>query len=422
MTGELKDSMRRRLVLVTILLTSFVSLQFIYQAVAQTPDEETLPAPIIESPPPTPELEEQPPPEFAQLEQKDAVISLSELRSTVRTSPDNAHAHLKLAQGLYRIGDLDAAIDECRVAIRLNQDNAKAHLQLGVILMVKQNWRAAASVLKEAIRLDPALAHAHYSLGSVLYSLGKTQAAIQSYREALEWQSYFPDARYRLALLLKLAHQEQEAAQLMEEAAMGGVPQAQFFLGNAYKNGQGVEKDLALAIFWWAKAVELGHQPAADALSKLRRQALSPKQSNRQRTEAFDAFRAYRYKLWDEFPDYPRTDDGETLGTTLLMHNRADYALSILLKEGYALDEISLGELAHLYRSGWEPHLAPFDKKILTCLETTAAEGFVPAKKILARIYGKGLGMEPDMKKARAILKGLSKREVKSLLDELSAP
>lgn len=414
--------MRRRLVLVSILLASIVSPPFVYQAVPQAPGEETLPAPFIESSPPAPELEEQPPPEFAQREQEDAVISLGELRSTVRTSPDSADARLKLAQGLYRIGDLDAAIDECRVAIRLNQDNAKAHLQLGVILMVKEDWRAAASVLKEAIRLDPALAHAHYSLGSVLYSLGKTKAAIQSYREALEWQSYFPDARYRLALLLKLTHQKQEAAQLMEEAAMGGVPQAQFFLGNAYKSGQGVKKDLALAIFWWAKAVELGHQPAADALSKLRRQALSPKQSNRKRSDAFDAFRAYRHKLWDEFPDYPRMDDGETLGTTLLMHNRADYALSLLLKEGYALDEISLGELARLYEFGWEPHLAPFDKKILTCLETTAAEGFAPAKKILARIYSKGLGMEPDNKKARAILKGLPKQEVKSLLNKLSAP
>ena len=414
--------MHRRLVLASILLASIVSPPFVYQAVPQAPGEETLPAPIIESPPPAPELEEQPPSEFAQREQEDAVISLGELRSTVRISPDSADARLKLAQGLYRIGDLDAAIDECRVAIRLNQDNAKAHLQLGVILMVKQDWRAAASVLKEAIRLDPALAHAHYSLGSVLYSLGKTKAAIQSYREALEWQSYFPDARYRLALLLKLTHQKQEAAQLMEEAAMGGVPQAQFFLGNAYKSGQGVEKDLALAIFWWAKAVGLGHQPAADALSKLRRQALSPKQSNRKRSEAFDAFRAYRYKLWDEFPDYPRMDDGETLGTTLLMHNRAHYALSILLKEGYALDDISLGELARLYEFGWEPHLAPFDKKILTCLEITAAEGFAPAKKILARIYSKGLGMEPDNKKARAILKGLPKQEVKSLLNKLSAP
>jgi len=347
---------------------------------------------------------------------------LGELRSTVRNFPDSAANRLKLAQGLYRIGDLDAAIEECRVAIRLNQDDAKAHLQLGVILMAKQDWRAAASVLKEAIRLDPAMAHAHYSLGIAQYSLGNVKAAIQSYREALEWQPYFPDARYRLALLLKLSNQRKEAAQFMEEAARGGVPQAQFFLGNAYKSGQGVDKDLAQAIYWWTKAVEFGHQPAADALSKLRRQALSPKLSDKRRSEALGAFQAYRSRLWDEFPEYPRTDDGETLGTTLLLHNRADYALSILLKEGYALSEVALGELTRLYQIGWDPHLAPFDKKILTCLETTAAEGLIPAKKVLARIYGRGLGMEPDLRKAKATLKGLPKQEMKSVLEELGAP
>lgn len=395
---------------------------FVHPSLAQTVTEETIPPPSIESPMPEPSIAETPPPmEVPTPATQDAVIVLGELRANARTSPESAEQRLKLAQGLYRIGDLDAAIEECRVAIRLNQDSAKAHLQLGVILMAKQDWRAAASVLKEAIRLDQSIAHAHYSLGSVQYSMGKTAAAIQSYREALEWQSYFPDARYRLALLLKLTHQDREAAQLMEEAALGGVPQAQFFLGNAHKSGQGVEKNLAQAIYWWTKAIELGHQPAAEALSKLRRQALSPKRSKRQR-EALEALRLYRDKLLEQFPDYPRIDNGETLGTTLLMHNRADYALSILLKESFALDELSTGELVRLYQMGWDPHLAPFDQSILTCLETTAAEGFAPAKKALARIYGKGIGLDPDLPKAKSILKGLPKQERQAVLDELGAP
>ncbi len=360
-------------------------------------------------------------PEPNRREQEDAVLALGELRGSVRLSPQSAEDRLNLAQGLYRIGDLDAAIEECRVAIRLSPDHAKAHLQLGIMLMAKQDWRSAVSVLKEAVRIEPSLAHAHYSLGSALYSLGQTTAAIKSYREALEWQSYFPDARYRLALLLQLTRQDQEAAQLLGEAATGGVQQAQFFLGNAYKNGKGVDKNLGQAVAWWAKAAEFGHQPAADALSKLRRQALSRKKSDRRRSEALEAFQDYRTRLWEAFPDYNRIDGNETLGTTLVMHNRADYALPILINETYALSEIASRELARLYEFGWEPHLAPFEPHILTCLETVAADGFVPAKKILARVYGKGLGMEPDMKKAKAILKGLSKREITSILDEFKA-
>lgn len=403
-----------------LLMTILLATSPVPSSFAQAPDE-AVPLTPTESPAPPAEVlepEHLPPPQTS-VEQEDAVKALGELRSAVRVAPGSAGNRLKLAHALYRIGDLDAAIEECRVAIKLQPDDAMAHLQLGVILTAKQDWRGAASVLKEAIRLDPQLTQAHYTLGSVQYSSGNLKAAIQSYRQALELQPYFPDARYRLALLLKLSNQEQEAAQFMEAAAVGGISQAQFFLGNAYKNGQGIDKNLGQAIFWWAKAVESGYQPASDALSKLRRQALSPDQPERKRKEVLDAFQSYREKLWDEFPDYMRTDDGETLGTTLLKHNRTDYAVSTLLKEGYALSEGAQVELEKLYDTGWGLHLPPFDKKILACFETTAAEGFPPAKKSLARIYAKGIGIRPDPQKAKAILKGLSKQETKTLLDTL---
>ncbi len=347
-----------------------------------------------------------------------AVEAVGELRSTVRVSPDDADARLKLAQGLYRLGEFDAAIEECRIAIKLNQDDANAHLQLGVLLLTKQEWRSAVSVLKEAVRLDPGLTHAHYSLGNALYSLGQVKAAIQSYRQALELQPYFPDARYRLALLLKLSNQERESAQLMEEAAVGGIPQARYFLGNAYKSGQGLERNLGLAIYWWMKAAELGHQPASEALSKVRRQALSPDQSERRRKDALEGFRAYRAKLWDGSPEYVRADPDEALGARLLQENRTDQALGTLLMEGSALSETAQAELARLYESGREPWVAPYDKKILACLEITAADGFLPAKKHVARIYLKGLGVAADQQKANAILNGLPRQEIKSMLEE----
>jgi TPR repeat protein len=201
---------------------------------------------------------------------------------------------------------------------------------------------------------------------------------------------------------------------------LSGVPQAQFFLGNAYRTGQGVEKNGAAAIYWWTKAVEFGHQPAATALSQLRRQALSTTQPEKKRREALEAFHAYRAKLWGEFPDLARTGDNDTVGMTLLKQNRADNAVSVLLQECYALSDVVQEELARLYETGWEQHLPPFDRNILTCFETTANEGFVPAKKILARIYGKGLGIPTDLQKAKAQLKGLPKHEIKMLLDELS--
>lgn len=417
--------MRLRLVLVTLLHVSLSAQSPIHSSFAQETDK--APSPDIEaaSPPsepaqaPTP-ADERRLPEFLLHEREDAVIVLGELRGAVRTSPDSAEDRLKLAQGLSRVGDLDAALDECRVALKLAPGNARAHLQLGITLMAKQDARGAATALTEATLLDPALTHAHYSLGSVQYALGNLTAAIRSYRRALELQPDFPDARYRLALVLKLTNQHQEAAEFMEEAAVGGIPQAQYFLGNAYRSGQGVDKNPAAAIRWWTQAVAFGHQRAADSLSQLRRQALSPDQPDRRRKEALAAFTQYRDLLWTEYPDLTRNDPNESLGAALLMNSQAADGVTVLLSEAAALSEPALGELARLYESGLEPRLAQFDKRILTTLETLAADGFIPAKRALARIYGTGLGVTPDLQKAKMALKGLSKRESKAVLDEFT--
>lgn len=417
--------MRRRLVLVPLLFASFITRFPVHSSFAQAPENE--PPPVVESPPPSSETspapvltDEQQLPELLPQKREDAVVDLSELRNAVRLSPGSANARLKLAQGLYLIGDLDAALDECRVALKLDSHNARAYLQLGVTQMAKQDGHAAAITLMEAILLDPELTQAHYSLGSVQYSLGNLTAAIQSYRRALDLQPNFPDARYRLALVLKLTNRHQEAVQFMEEAAIGGVPQAQYFMGNAYRNGQGVEKNLALAIRWWTNAVEFGQQRAEESLSQLRRQALSPDQSERRRTDAIEAFRQYRDGLWGDYQDMERIDPNESLGIALLKDHQPSNGVTALFAEAFALSEMAHDELALLYKTGLDSHLAQFDQRILRCFETTAADGFTPSKKALARIYGKGLGVTPDLQKAKAMLKELSKQEMKAVMDEIA--
>jgi TPR repeat protein len=419
--------MRRRLVFLTLLFTSLITWIPIHSLFAQTLED--MPPPVIESQPPSSESPPAPiPPDEHRLpellthEREDAVTALGRLRNAVRLSPDSADDRLKLAEGLYRIGDLDTAIDECRVAITIDPTNAESHMQLGITLMAKQEGRTAAMALKEAIRLDPELTLAHYSLASVQYSLGHLTAAIQSYRRALELHPRFPDARYRLALILKLTNQHREATQLMEDAAIGGIPQAQYFMGNAYRNGQGVEKNLALAIRWWTKAVELGQQRAAESLSQLRRQALSPDQSDRRRKDAYEGFKQYRDQLWADYPDVSRNDPGEPLGIPLLKDSQSPNGVTALFAEAFALGETAHYELARLYETGLDTRLTQFDARILTCFTSTAGDGFIPAKKALARIYGKGLGVTPDVQKAKAMLKGLPKQESKAILAEIAGP
>jgi TPR repeat protein len=418
--------MRRRLVLVALVFVSLITQLPIHTSFVQALED--APPPVVESPPPVSEIppapastDKQPLLEILPHEQSDAVMALGDLRGAVRVSPDSSDARLKLAQGLYRIGDLDAALDECRVALKLQSHNAKAYLQLGVILMAKQDGHAASIALMEATLLDPELTQAHYSLGSVQYSLGNHAAAIQSYRRALELQPNFLDARYRLALVLKLANRHQEAVRFMEDAAIGGVPQAQYFMGNAYRNGQGVEKNLALAIRWWTRAMEFGQQRAAESLSQLRRQALLPDQPERRRSDAIEGFRQYRGELWADYPNVARDNESQSLGMALLNDNQASNGVKVLFAEAIALGESASDELARLYETGLDTYLAQFDTRILACLTTTAADGFIPSKKALARIYGQGIGVPPDVLKAKAMLKGLSKHEAKAVLNEIAA-
>ena len=349
----------------------------------------------------------------------DLVTTLQALRRAVRLIPEDPDYRLKLAEALLRLGDLDAAIEECRVAIRLQQDDGNAYLQLGLLLTAKQEWRPAASALKEAIRLEPNLPQAHYGLGIVHYSLGNVTAAVQSYRQALDLSPHFSDAHYHLALLLRVTGQTQEAAQHMEAAAVDGISQARFFLGNAYKDGHGVEKDLGAAIFWWMQAIELGHQTAYDSLSKLRRQTVAPGLTAQHRTELLKGFQSYRTALWNDYPSMSRISDRQSLGKVLLGQGRGEDAIWVLLKECAALSEEAHTELAALYEAGSLPSIKPFDKRILAGFESTAADGFPLAKKILARIYAKGLGLNSDIPKARTTLKDLPKQELQTVLDEL---
>ena len=93
-------------------------------------------------------------------------------------------------------------------------------------------------------------------------------------------------------------------------------------------------------------------------------------------------------------------------------------AVATLLKECSALSEVAQIELARLYEDGWDDVLPPHDKQILACFERTAKDGFVPARRILARVYAKGIGLQPDLPKAKAMLKGLPRQEANALLAE----
>lgn len=73
-----------------------------------------------------------------------------------------------------------------------------------------------------------------------------------------------------LALVMGLALPvwAQTASDVRTLAEQGNA-EAQFVLGSMYRDGQGVEKDLAATLKWWEKAAELGNVDAQFALGNI---------------------------------------------------------------------------------------------------------------------------------------------------------
>ncbi len=373
--------------------------------------------PLLTEPPAPP-----PPPAPAAPTPLTPLETLAKARQALHIEPDAQEPRLILGQTLFQMGDTDGAIDEYRTALRFHPTVAQAHLDLGTALMAKQDWRTAMTELQEAVRLDPTLVQAHYSMGTIHYTRGNVQSAIKAYQEALRLKPDFAEAHYRLGLVFKVAGRDKEAAQELEAAALAGLAKAQYFLGNAYRAGQGVEKSQIMAITWWAQAFEQGLPEAAQALTQLRRLAtVKGNLQTKQSKAAAEAFKNYCDQLWLDFPDLDRDQPTQTVGTTLLKQGRTAEALPVLLREAYALNEISHATLVQLYEQGLDGQLPPHGQWILSYLESTAADGSVPSRMELARIYAKGLGLAPDLAKAKSYLKGLPRDDVKRILDDVAA-
>lgn len=351
---------------------------------------------------------------------QDVLEELAHLRKALQLEPDEGAPRLRVAQLLYQLGDAEGAIDEFRTLLRFHPDAAPGHLGLGTALMAKQDWRTALVELQEAVRLDPNLVQAFFSMGTIHYTRGSPLAAMQAYREALRLKPDFAEAHYRLGLVLKVVGKDKEAAQEFEVAALSGIAKAQLFLGNAYKSGQGVEKNQVMAITWWSRAFEQGLPEAAQALTQLRRlAAVKGPTQGKQSKAAAESFREFCQQLWLDFPDLERQQPDDTVGVTLLKHHRTAEALPVLLREAYALDIVAHMALVQLYEEGLEG-VPKHGQWILVYLESTAADGLIPSRTALARIYGKGIGVPQDIAKAKGFIRGLPKDDAKALLEELT--
>jgi len=190
----------------------------------------------------------------------------------------------------------------------------------------------------------------------------------------------------------------------------------------AYAGGIGVDRDLALAIMWWSRAADQGVYQAQLSLGELRQTALG--RSTRgpaERSAVEEAFRDYRARLWDEFPELARNGDDDTVGAALLRQSRVREAVPVLIREASSLSEPAQGLLEVLYYHGLKGQLLAHDGRILDYFKTAAQEGRPRARIALARFYAAGLGVPKDTARAISLLRATPHEDAQRLLQELSA-
>ena len=114
----------------------------------------------------------------AQLE-ADAVESIKEFRTAIKTYPSYADAYELLGFAYFRNKQIDEAMSALRKAIELNSRLPFAHTLLGKIYLEEKKFKESEETLREAIRLDPNAWNAPYELARCYFNLERFDEALK---------------------------------------------------------------------------------------------------------------------------------------------------------------------------------------------------------------------------------------------------
>ena len=113
--------------------------------------------------------------------------------------PDNARAHINLANLLGRAGRYEEAIAHAQAALRLRPDDVDAYNNLGSIYDAMHRLPDAAAAYRRAIQAWPNDPRAYRGLGRVAAQLRQPDEAIANFQSAIRLEPRFVAARIDLA-------------------------------------------------------------------------------------------------------------------------------------------------------------------------------------------------------------------------------
>ena len=270
---------------------------------------------------------------------------------------DTFWLHDNLGMALTAMGHLKDATKEFQWVVEQRPKWARGWAQLGSALMSERRWGEAVTALETAARLQPDWAHLHFSLGNAHVEQGELALAVQAFQEAVRIAPNFVDALFHLGIVLRAQNQLREAIDPLRRAAEGGSREAQGLLASMYVNGNGIDRNVPLAMLWWSRSSR-GSIPdtitrtAQNQLAQLRRRLHRQSFLSTEQQDVLTGFGLIRQDLASQAPlELPASSSFE--GATLW--NRVAnprLVLPWMIERALALDESAQNILREWYERG----------------------------------------------------------------------
>jgi protein O-GlcNAc transferase len=186
-------------------------------------------------------------------------IALGLIKQSTEIRPENADAHLDLAEVLLTLNRSEEAARSAETAVKLAPRSARAHFTLGSVRLFRGEIEPAIAALNTALELDPNHADSHGNLANALLAQRREAEAMEHFRIAHVLQPSSPAAARNLGRALASDGQHDQAIDLLRRAVQmdPGDSVSLCHLGSAYK-GVGLIQQ-ALECYNRALTARLGH-------------------------------------------------------------------------------------------------------------------------------------------------------------------
>lgn len=142
--------------------------------------------------------------------------------------PRNARYKFDHAVNLWKVGNLDEAVEFLRGAIGLSPEKAIYWRGLGVVLRAKKDYGEAAKAYGRACEITPDDETSWFWLGECLSGVGNREGAVRAYRNAVRLKSDAAAMWNNLAVELGRLERWSESAEAFEQALKISPQNAQY--------------------------------------------------------------------------------------------------------------------------------------------------------------------------------------------------